>query len=145
MQAQAWCQPAEAVRGSRGMEEIMRPESSGADEVMVELRRHGACRCGGGFAPDGLSWLWCQNVAPCTRSMGLDAPGESPCRRSCRWDDGSISGRRFVCWGRHFGALTLPHRVLWVKTLSISWTSDGGAFGVVPSLEASSLETHLSL
>ena len=33
--------------------------------------------------------------------------------------------------------------VLWVKTLSSSWTDDGGAFGVVPFLEASSLETQL--
>jgi hypothetical protein len=32
--------------------------------------------------------------------------------------------------------------VLWVKTLSRSWTSDGGTFGIVPSLEASSLETQ---
>ena len=30
-----------------------------------------------------------------------------------------------------------------MKALSISWTSDGGSFGVVPSLEASSLETQL--
>ncbi|RCV05275.1 LOW QUALITY PROTEIN: hypothetical protein SETIT_1G070300v2 [Setaria italica] len=32
-----------------------------------------------------------------------------------------------------------------VKTLSRSWTSDGGAIGVVPSLEASCLETQLGL
>jgi hypothetical protein len=30
-----------------------------------------------------------------------------------------------------------------VKTLSSSWMSDGGVFGVVPSLEASSLENQL--
>jgi len=43
-------------------------------------------------------------------AWGLDASGESPCRRSCRWDDGGVPGTtRSPCWGRHFRALTLPH------------------------------------
>ena len=33
--------------------------------------------------------------------------------------------------------------ILWVKTLSSSWTDDGGAFAVVPFLEALSLKTQL--
>ena len=32
----------------------------------------------------------------------------------------------------------------WVKTPSSSWTSVGGAISVVPFLEATLLETHLS-
>jgi hypothetical protein len=36
------------------------------------------------------------------------------------------------------------HMGLWVKTLSSFWTSDDSAISVVPSLEASSLETPLS-
>jgi hypothetical protein len=35
--------------------------------------------------------------------------------------------------------------VLWVKTLNKSWMSDGEAFDVVPSLEASSLKTQHGL
>jgi hypothetical protein len=58
------------------------------------------------------------------------------------YDSGAL-GHRFPCWGRHVGDTTLLHRVLWVKTLSSSWMSDGGVFGVVPSLEASSLENQL--
>ena len=33
--------------------------------------------------------------------------------------------------------------VLWVKIMSSFWTDDGGAFGIVPFLEASSLENQL--
>jgi hypothetical protein len=54
--------------------------------------------------------------------------------------DGGTLGCRFPCWGCHVGDTILLHEFLWVKTLSSSWTSDGGAFGNVPSLEASSLE-----
>ena len=69
--AWAWCRPAMALRGSRGVEEVLRPKSSGADEAKVELQRHGACKHGGGVAPEGLPWMWCPNVAPCTCNMGF--------------------------------------------------------------------------
>ena len=78
VQAPAWCRSAVALRGSRGVEEVLRPKSSGDDEAKVELRRHGACRRGGGGAPEGLPWLWCPNVAPCTCSMGIECSGGKP-------------------------------------------------------------------
>lgn len=58
---------------------------------------------------------------------------------------GSALGRRSSRWGHHVGALSLLHEVLWVKTLSGLWTSDGSAIGVMPSLEASFLEIQLGL
>ena len=76
--AWAWCRPVVTLRGSRGVEEVLRPKSSGADEANVELRRHGACKHGGGIAPEGLSWMWCPNVAPCTCSMGFGCFGRKP-------------------------------------------------------------------
>ena len=36
--------------------------------------------------------------------------------------------------GHHLGAQFLLHWVLWVKTLSMLWTRDGGATGDVPLL-----------
>ena len=76
--AWAWCRPVVALRGSKGVEEILRPKSSGADEAKVELRRHGVCRHGVGVASEGLPWLWCPNVAPCTCSMGIECSGGKP-------------------------------------------------------------------
>ena len=78
VQAPAWRRPAVALRGSRGVEEVLGPKLSGTDEAMVELRRYGACRRGGGVAPEGLPWLWCPNVAPCTCSMGIGCFGGKP-------------------------------------------------------------------
>ena len=66
------------LRQEQGVEEVLRPKLSGADEAKVELRRHGACWRGGGVAPEGLPWLWCPNVAPCTCSMGIECSGGKP-------------------------------------------------------------------
>lgn len=56
---------------------------------------------------------------------------------------GGTLGRHSTRWGRHVGAPFLVHGGSLGETLSSSWTDDGGAFGVVPFLEASSLETQL--
>ena len=66
------------LRQEQGVEEVQWPKLSGADEAKVELRWHGACWRGGGVAPEGLSWLWCPNVAPCTCSMGIECSGGKP-------------------------------------------------------------------
>ena len=105
--------------------------------------RHGVWRRGGGAIPAGLPWLWSGSAELCTCRGGLGDPGVSPCRHSCRWTRRRRPRTSFPCWGRHVGDTTLLHRFLWVKTLSSPWTSDGGAFGVVPSLEASSQENRL--
>ena len=52
---------------------------------------------------------------------------------------------RMGCWwGLHLGVASLRHGVLLVKTLSSSLDELWGITSVVPSLEASSLEAHLS-
>ena len=66
------------LRQEQGVEEVLRPKLSRADEAKVELRRHGACWRGGGVALEGLPWLWCPNVAPCTCSIGIGCSGGKP-------------------------------------------------------------------
>jgi hypothetical protein len=66
-----------------------------------------------------------------------------PVQVYCWWDDGGVLARHFPVGGVILELQPCCTGVLWVKTLSGSWTSDDGAFGVVPSLEASSLESQL--
>jgi hypothetical protein len=60
-------------------------------------------------------------------------------------DGGGAFGRRYPVGGIIFELHPPLYGVLWVKALSSTWTSDSGAFGVVTFLEASFLETQLSL
>jgi hypothetical protein len=89
--------------------------------------------------------LDCGLVLPgCVRAyQGWEAPGESPCQHfACGYGGGAL-GHNSPRWGRHVEPHSWCTGILWVKTLSSSWTDDGGALGVVPSLKASTLETQL--
>ncbi|CAO2142074.1 unnamed protein product [Urochloa humidicola] len=108
---------------------------------VVVLRSRSWSMRGGRRHDDSIA-LWASVAAVpgmlgCVRAV-RDALGESLAGTLADADGGGGLGRRFPCWGRHRGDISLRHRVLWVKTLFSFWTGDGGAFGVVPSLEASS-------
>lgn len=78
------------------------------------------------------------------RGLGSNALCESPRPHLADGDGGGAFGRRFPCWGRHLGAPpTIALDSLGESPVQF-WTCDGGATGVVTSLEASLLETRLS-
>ena len=57
-------------------------------------------------------------------------------------DDGGASGRRFPCWGRYLEATPCLHGALGENPVQIL-DERRRRLGVVTSLEALSLETHL--
>lgn len=87
------------------------------------------CECQAESVQRRIGMLWAKALA------GL---------RACA-DDGGILGCRFPCWGIMIELQPSFTGFLQVKTLSRPWMSDGGTTGIVPSLEALSLETQLGM
>ena len=75
---------------------------------------------------------------------GWDSPGVSLAGIPAGGDGDGVRGRHSPCWGRHLGASS-PLRGFSGRKPCPPRTSDGGAFGVVTSLEASFSETDLGL
>ena len=145
-----------STRGGRALVSRRRPDSgrSGCASAGLRHRRHGRAR---GCAAVWWPWLGhCGGAAPRRASMvaasdrgaecvlWIGFSGRKPCRHSCRRRWRRRPRASFSCWGLHLGASS-PLRGFSGRKPCAPRTSDGGAFGVVTSLEASFSETHLGL
>jgi hypothetical protein len=95
----------------------------------TEVEVSGMVRGGAAAKPPRMCCCGCGLRVPSHERALKDwnASGKSPGIPAGRVDSSAL-GHHFSRWGRHLRATILLHRALWVKTLSRSRTSDGGAF-----------------